>query len=134
MREESIPFTDWEFGVDGAEYGDEVVLKGANGSFSSVSTMFMGGYPLELDVVLLKCLLEVVRAFVVKDVEVCGVSLEEKHFVSLVPSGSNGGALTVWDGDGVNCIGIIMIQHEDVLVAACGDDGKLTSLIGISFE
>ena len=68
MRKEAIPFGERKLGVDRAENGNEMILKGPNGTFGSVHTMFLRGDTLELDLVLGKRILKVLRAFVVENV------------------------------------------------------------------
>ena len=72
-----------------------MVLESTDGPFGNVGTMLIGGYLLELNSVLLERLLEVIGTFVVKDVEVHGMSLEKKHFVGFLPGGPECGALMV---------------------------------------
>jgi hypothetical protein len=52
-----------------------VILPRLDGAFSSVTAVAVWGNSLEVDVVLLESLLELVRAFFVKDVEVRGVAV-----------------------------------------------------------
>ena len=39
-----------------------------------------------------------------------------------------------WECNGVDCVCIIVIQDEDVLIATCGDSRKFLSLIGVGLE
>jgi len=75
LGHEEAPFGKGELGVTGGETGAEVVLPGLNCAFGSIASVDMWWDALESDAVLLECLLEFVRALVVKDVEFWGISV-----------------------------------------------------------
>ena len=75
MGHEEVPFGKGELGVTGGETGAEVVLPGLDYAFSSISSVDMWWDALESDAALLECLLEFVRALIVKDMDFWGISV-----------------------------------------------------------
>ena len=118
MRKKSILFGQREVGIDGAKCSNEVVFKCAYCPFGSIHSMFVRGNSLEVDAVGEECVLEVLGAFVVKDMEVRGMTMMNKEFVSLFPGISDAGAFAIGDSDSVNCVGVLMVEDEQVVIAS----------------
>ena len=67
LREETIPFSERELRVNGAENGNKVIFKSSNGTFSCVDAVFFRGNSLELDVIFGESILEILGTFVVEN-------------------------------------------------------------------
>ena len=115
MRNESIPFGQREVGINGAKGSNEVVFKCAYCPFGGIHSMFVRGNSLEVDAVGEECVLEVLGAFFVKDMERGqGHDRDEQgvcEFVRL-PGISDAGAFAIGDSNGVNCVGVLMVEDE----------------------
>ncbi|MFN9914148.1 MAG: hypothetical protein ACK53L_16280, partial [Pirellulaceae bacterium] len=120
--------------VDGAEDGDEVIFEGPDGAFGGVDSVFFRRDPLEAYLVAEERIFEVLGAFVVKDVEFGSMTLVDEHLVGGFPSVADGGGFSVGNGDGVDRVRILMIEYEDVVVAAAGGDREAAGLIGVGFR
>jgi hypothetical protein len=134
LRKETIPLSHWKIGVDGDETRNEVVFERANGTFSGVDAVFMRWYTLEGYAIGKKSIFEVLCAFIVEDVEFRGVALVHKEFVCSFPGVSNAGAFAVGNADGVNGIGVLVVEDENIMVASAGGDGEQSCLVGIGFQ
>jgi hypothetical protein len=75
VRHEEIPFGEREFGIACYEPSVEMILPGLDCALGRVSTVNMGGNPLEVDGVFFERFFELVRAFLVEDVEIGGISI-----------------------------------------------------------
>jgi hypothetical protein len=62
-----------------------MILESPNGSFCSIGSMFLRRHALESDVVFNKGILELLRALVVKNVEIGGMTLGDERFMSRLP-------------------------------------------------
>jgi hypothetical protein len=134
LREKTIPFAEWELGVDSAENRNKMVFEGANSTFSSIGTMFFGGDSLILDLILHEGILEVLRAFVVQDVEVWGMALVHKSLVGLFPGVADTGGFAIRNGDSMNGICVLMVKDKDIVVSTAGWNGEATGLIGVGLQ
>jgi hypothetical protein len=72
---EEIPFGEGEFWVTCSQARAKMVFPGLDGSFGGVAAVAVRRDTLEVDVVFFKSLLELVRAFVIEDVEVGCISV-----------------------------------------------------------
>ena len=59
-----------------------MILERADGTFSSVGPMFSRGDTLERDLIALESILEILRTFVVKNVQLDRMSLKNHFFVN----------------------------------------------------
>jgi hypothetical protein len=62
------------------------------------------------------------------------MTLLDEYLVSGFPCIADAGGLSIGKSDGVNGVGVLVIQDKDVVVAAIGRDGKFACLIGVGFE
>ncbi len=134
LRKETIPFGERELGVDGAKNGDEVIFERPNGTFGSIDAMFFRWDALELDVVLGKSIFEVLGTLVVKNVEIGRMAVVNKKFVGLLPGLANASCLAIRNGNGMNGIGVLMIENKNMIIPTTGWDVETTSLIGIGLQ
>lgn len=111
-----------------------MVFESAYSTFSGVSAVFFWGNTLKLDLVLEKSVFQVLRAFVVQNVEVGWVTLVQESSVGLFPGIADAGSLSVGNGDSMNGIGVFVVEDKDVIVAAAGRDGEATGLIRVRLE
>jgi hypothetical protein len=72
-------------------------------------------------------------AFIVEYVEFRGVALVYKEFVCSFPGIANAGAFAVGNTDGMNGIGVLVVEDENIMVATAGGDGEQPCLVGIRF-
>jgi hypothetical protein len=75
-----------------------------------------------------------VRTLVVEDVEVRRMALLDEEFVCGLPCITECGGLTVWNCDGVNVVGVLVVKDKEVVVATGRENRELTGLIGIALE
>ena len=111
-----------------------MVFEGANGTFGGIGAMFFGWNTLEGHVVFLEGVFEFLGAFVVKDVKLRCMALSDEACVGKFPSIADAGGFSIGDGSGMDRIGIVMIQNENVVVAATRRDREFASLVRIGFE
>lgn len=131
LRKETIPFGKRELGVDGAKNGDKMILERPNGTFGGIDAMFFWRNTLELDFVLGKGIFEVLGTLVVENVEIGRMAVVNKKFVGLLPGIANAGGLANWNGNGVNGIGVLMVENKNIIISTTGGDVETTSLIRI---
>ena len=62
------------------------------------------------------------------------MALKKNPFVDGFPGITNGGCFLVGKCNGVDRIGVLVVEDEDVLVSATGGDGKVSSLIRIGLK
>jgi hypothetical protein len=134
LRQKAIPFRHGIVGVDSAQNRDEVVLECANCSFSSIGAVLLGGDTLELDLMAEEGVLEILGAFVVNNVEFRGMALLDEELVRGLPGVANAGGFAGGYRDGMNGVGVLVVEHEEVIVAAAGGNRKTTCLVGIGLE
>jgi hypothetical protein len=111
-----------------------VVFESADGAFGSISTVFFRWDSLVPDLVFHEGILEVLRAFVVQDMEVRGVSLVHKDLVGLFPGIADTGGFAIGNGDSMDGISILMVKDKDVVVSTAGGNGEATGLIGVGLQ
>ena len=133
LRKETIPFGERELGVDGAKNGDKVIFECPNGTFGSIDAMFFRWNALELDFVLGKSIFEVLT-LVVKNVEIGRMAVVNKKFVGLLPGIANASCLAIRNGNGMNGIGVLMVENKNIIIPTTGGDVETTSLIGIGLQ
>ena len=106
--------------------------------FSGVDTMFFWENTLELDVILGESILEVLKTFVVEDVEIGRMVVAHEEFVCLFPCIANAHSLAIGSGNGVNRIGVLMIDEDKSIIippTTGGGDVEMTSrLIGVGLQ
>ncbi len=134
LRQKSIPFAEGELGVDGAEDGDKVVLEGANGTFCRIGTVFFGWNALELDLILQEGILEVLGAFVVKDVKIWGMTLMDESLVSFFPGFADTGRFAIGNGDSMDGVGVLMVQNKNVIVPTAGGHREAAGLVRVGLQ
>jgi hypothetical protein len=134
LREETIPFGERKMGVYRAEDGDEVIFEGPDGPFGCIDSVFFRRYALETNLILLKGVFEILRAFVVKNVKLRSMAVMNQGLVSGFPGVAYAGGFAIWNGHCMNGVGVLMVEYEDIMIAAAGGDRKATGLIGIGPE
>jgi hypothetical protein len=107
-----------------------MILESPNGSFCSIGSMFLWRHALERDVVFNKGILELLRALVVKNVEIGGMTMGDERFMSRLPSFANASRLTIRNGYGVNRVGVMMIKNKNVVITATGRNREPACLVG----
>ena len=63
-----------------------------------------------------------------------GMTFLDEKVMRGFPGVANAWAFAVWDTDGMDGVGILVVENEHVVVAAAGRDGKQACLIGVGFE
>jgi len=111
-----------------------VILEGSDSAFGGVDSVFFRWDPLEAYLVAEEGVFEVLGALVVKDVEFGSVTPVDEHLVGGFPSVADGGGFAVGNGDGVDRVCILVVQHENVIVATAGGNRKAAGLIGEGFQ
>ena len=96
--------------------------------------MFFRGNTLKLDFILRKCIFEILGTFVVENMQVRGMGLAHKQLVSGLPSLADTSGLPSRNGNGVNGVGVLVVEYKNIIVTATGWDVEATSLIGIGLE
>jgi hypothetical protein len=134
LREETIPFAERELGVNSAEDGDKMVFEGANSTFSRIGTVFFGGDSLILDLVLQESIFEVLRAFIVQDMEVGGMALMHEDLVGLFPGIADTGGFAIRNGHSMDGICVLMVKDKNVVVATAGGNRETTSLVRVGLQ
>ena len=117
LQEETIPFGKWKLGVNGAKYRNKVILECSNGTFCCIDTMFLWGNALKINIVFQEGIFESLRAFIVEDMKLRSVTLVQKCLVNGFSSSADAGCLPIGNGNGMNSIGVLMVEHNDVVVA-----------------
>ena len=102
-----------------------MILEGAYGSFCCIDSVLFRWDTLKSNLILLKRILQVLRAFVIKDVELWGMTVADQCLVS---------GLAVGYGHGVDGVCVLMIQHENIVIAAAGGNGETSGLVGVRLE
>jgi hypothetical protein len=120
--------------INRAEGGDKMILESPNGSFCSIGSMFLPRHALERDVVFNKGILELLRALVVKNVEIGGMTMGDERFMSPLPSFANASRLTIRNGHGVNRVGVMMIKNKNAVITATGKNREPACLVGVGFH
>jgi hypothetical protein len=134
LREEAVPFGQWKFGVNRAEDGNKVIFEGANRALCRVDAVLLGGYTLKGYAILGEGILKGLGAFIVQNVKFRSVALAHECFVSLLPGVTDTGSLTIGNRYCMNGVGILMVQHKDVLITTTGRDMKASCLVRVGFE
>ena len=111
-----------------------MILEGSDSAFGGVDSVFFRWDPLEAYLVAEEGVFEVLGALVVKDVEFGSVTPVDEHLVGGFPSVADGGGFAVGNGDGVDRVCILVVQHENVIVATAGGNRKAAGLIGEGFQ
>ncbi len=57
-----------------------------------------------------------------------------QHFVSMFPRIAYAGSFAIENGNGVDGIGVLMVENKDVVIATTGGDVKTTGLIRVGFQ
>jgi hypothetical protein len=66
--------------------------------------------------------------------ELRSVTLVHKGLVNGFPGSADACCLSIWNGDGMNGIGVLMVEHKDVVVATTGRNREATGLVGVAFQ
>lgn len=96
--------------------------------------MFFGRDTLKRNLVGDECILALLGAFVVKDAELDWVTLETNLFVERFTCISNARCFAVGESRGVDRIGVLLVEDEDVVVSSAGGNRKLACLVRVGFE
>ena len=108
-----------------------MIFEGSDGSFGGIGAMFFGRHTLKVNIIFGKGILEFLTAFVVKNVQVGCMALLNKLFVYCLPGIVNTGGLTIGNGYRMNCVGVVMLKHKNIIVASTGRNREAAGLIGI---
>jgi len=111
-----------------------VILEGPNGTFGGVDSVFFRWDPLEAYLVAEECIFEVLRALVVENVQFGRVALVDQHLVGRFPCVPDGSGFSVGNCHNVDGVCVLVVQHEDVIVATAGGNRKTAGLIGEGFQ
>ena len=57
-----------------------------------------------------------------------------KHFVGGFPGVADAGGLAIGESDGMDGVGVLVVQNKDVMVATAGRDWEFSCLIRVGFE
>ena len=57
-----------------------------------------------------------------------------KNFVRGFPGVTDASGLAIGECDGMDRIGVLVVQNKDVVVATAGSDREFSCLIGVGFE
>lgn len=86
-----------------------MVFESPDSSFGCVDSVFLRWYPLKTDPIFLESFLQILRTFVVKDVEVGCMPLVHQRLVSRFPGVTDAGRFSVWYGNGMNGVSVLVI-------------------------
>jgi hypothetical protein len=116
--------------VGAAKAGDEMVFKSLDGAFGPVATMETGRSQLVVDVFAGHVVLEKLRGFVAKAMELGteATALEKAKNCSV--GGFDGGLFAVGYWLGVNGVAVIIVEDKDVVVATGGRHDEAAGLVG----
>jgi hypothetical protein len=131
LREEFVPKVEGESGIGCAETGDEVIFESANSALGGVATVIAGGDELVVYLLAVHVGLKHGGGFVVESLE---FGLEPAGFEEKLGSGVGSGVLflgAVLHELGVDEVGVIVVEYEEILAAADGWDNKTTCLVGV---
>jgi hypothetical protein len=96
--------------------------------------MFVRRNALELNFVFQEGGFEILGTFVVKDMEFRRVSLLDEQFVGELPCIANGCCLAIGNGNGMDVVGILMVENKKVVVSSGGRDRELACLIRVALQ
>ena len=96
--------------------------------------MFFWWYSLEGDIVFMKSVLEILGTFVIKDVKFTGMSMFDEELVGVLPSSTDVGGLTVGNSSGMDRVGVVVVEHKDVMITPTRDCREFASLVGIRLD
>ena len=111
-----------------------MILKCPYGAFGGFGSMFFWWYSLEGDIVFLKSVFEILGASVIRDVKFTLMTMFDEELVGVLPNSTDVGGLTVGNSSGMDRVGVVVIEDEDVMVTPTGDCRKFTSLVGIRLD
>jgi hypothetical protein len=111
-----------------------MVFESTNGPFSSIHTMDFGRDTLEINFILLEGIFELLRAFVVEDMEFWGVAVMDEDLMSGLPSSANGTGFAIGNRDCMDGIRVLVVEHKNIIVSGAGGDMETTGLVGIGLE
>jgi hypothetical protein len=103
--------------VDAAQTSDEMVFEGADGAFSSIAAMHAGGDKLVVNGFRREKLFEGGGTFVVQTVKLGPEASRNQTCMQFVKGSKNAraGATAHWLNQ--NAIAVVVVQHEDIVVA-----------------
>jgi hypothetical protein len=111
-----------------------MILEGSDSAFRRIDSVDVRRNTLELDVIFLEGGFQFLRTLVVEDVEIGWMPLLDEEFVCGLPCVSECGGFSVGNRDGVDVVGVLVVQDNQVVVAAGGENRELTCLIGVALE
>ena len=118
MGDETVPFLGGEVGVARGSFSAKMILECVNCTFSCVAAMCVWGGKLEVDIVFAEGFMHGTGALVAEDVEsgICTVLLQ--MFVARFPGFGDLQGLPVLEKLGVDGVGAVVLEDEDILVSA----------------
>ncbi len=131
MREEFVPKVEVESRIGCAETGDEVIFESADSALGGVATVIAGGGELVFYLLAVHVGLKHGGSFVVEPLE---FGLEPAGFEEKLGSGVGSGVLfldAVLHELGVDEVGVVVVEDEEILAAADGWDNKAARLVGV---
>jgi len=131
LWKEFVPKVKWEFGVSGAEAGDEVVFKGSDGAFGGVAAVDVGRCELEIDVFVGEVLLKEFGSFIVEFHEFGAEAAGDKESVGASESSEEFGAGVVFCWFSDDCVAVEVVEDEEAFVARAGGLKKTAGLVCI---
>ena len=115
---EAVQFLGGEVRVAIGESSANMIFECADCTFVGVAAVCIWGYKLEVDVVLEEGFLHGAGALVVKDVESGGCTVLLEVFMTRLPGFSDLQGLPVLEKLGVDGVGVVVVEDEDILVSA----------------
>jgi hypothetical protein len=106
-----------------------MVFESSDSSFCRVDAVNVRGNTLKLNFVFLEGRFEFVRTFIVNDVKIRWMALLDEEFVCGLPCVTECGGFSIGNRDGVNVVGVLIVEDKQVVVAAGGENRKLAGLI-----
>lgn len=125
------PKVEREIVVNGAETSDDVILECLDLSFSRVVAMIRSGCELEGDLSGIQKVLYCLGGFVIEEVESWALAAEGKILDQFGEDMEEFGVGAVFHWFDEDCVGIIVVEDEDVLMALAGRDWETAGKIGV---
>ena len=121
LGDETVPFLGGEVGFARGESSAKMILECANRAFNRVTAMCVWGDKLEVDIVFAEGFLHGTGALVMEDVESGSRTVLLEMFVARFPGFGDLQVLPVLEKLGVDGVGVIVVEDEDILVSALRD-------------
>ena len=118
MWDNIVPFLGGKVGVVRGKSGAKKIFECADHTFGGIEAVGVRGDKLEINVVLAEGFLHGVRSLIVKDVESGGCTVLFEIFMARCPICSDLQGLSVFEKLGVDGVGVLVVEDEDLLVPA----------------